>query len=233
MSRGRGTAGRYADTVGSPVIQNRQGRSGSPRSPTRGPVDTSVAGSPGSRVTGPVTRSLPLSAQVDAERPAQPGRATRQVAVRAPGRARPGQLDPLDDLPRPQQHRAGGALDAGDHVAAHVHAVGEVAVEVAGRAEHDRVARRPAAVGVRAGVVRAVVGLDLGEPDAPPRRGAAPRPAAAARPRGPARRAASRRSGKAAVHPLDRCGAARRAVRRPGPARCRRGRRGRRPSPRR
>ena len=46
-----------------------------------------------------------------------------------------------------------------------VHAVGEVDVQVAGRTEHDLVALGAAAVGVGAGIVVAVVRLDLGEPE--------------------------------------------------------------------
>jgi len=61
--RVRGFAGRYADTLGSPSSQNRQGRSAPLRRPTRGPVRirASAAGRSGAvRVSGPLRRSTPL-----------------------------------------------------------------------------------------------------------------------------------------------------------------------------
>ena len=101
--------------------------------------------------------------ELDAECPTESGRATRQVAVLRAGTALAGDLDAVDDLAGADQHRARGPGRTAPDVAAHVHAVGEVAVQVPGRSEHHRVARRLAAEGVRAGVVRAVVRLDLGE----------------------------------------------------------------------
>ena len=77
---------------------------------------------------------------------------------------RAGEVGALDDPPGAQQHPAGPALGSAHQVEAVPHAVGEVDVGVAGRAEHHGVAVGAAAVGVRAGVVGAVVRLDLGEP---------------------------------------------------------------------
>ena len=76
-----------------------------------------------------------------------------------------GDLEAVDHLAGAQQDGAGLALGPAGDVAAVVHAVGEVDVEVPRRAEHHLVALGAAAVGVGAGVVRAVVRLDLGEPD--------------------------------------------------------------------
>src|SRR5215207_3138329 len=100
-----------------------------------------------------------------AEGLAEAGRAAGQVAGaagRAPG---PHALDPADRLAGPEQHRLGDPLGAADHVGAPVHPVGEVEVEVAGRAEHDRVAGGGAAVGVAGRVEPGpVVGLGLDQP---------------------------------------------------------------------
>jgi Penicillin binding protein transpeptidase domain/PASTA domain len=115
----------------------------------RGPVQGQAVGPPG-----------------QPEGRAQAGRPPGQVAGaagRAPG---PHALDAADRLAGPQQHRLGGPLGGADHVGAPVHPVGEVEVEAAGWAEHDRVAGAGAAVGV-AGRVQAgpVVGLGLDQPD--------------------------------------------------------------------
>src|SRR4051812_14374212 len=114
-------------------------------------------------------------AEVDAEGLAQPTRATREVAVgRSPPAAARG-LEAVDDLAGAQQDRARLALRPAGHVAAVVHAVGEVDVEVTGWTEHHGVPLRHAVEGVRAGVVRSVVRLHLGEPyrDSPVREGGA------------------------------------------------------------
>ena len=65
-ARRRGAAGRYVETLGSPVSQKRHGVSAAARSPTRGPVLTAPAGtgSASSRMTGPERRSVPFSSSV-------------------------------------------------------------------------------------------------------------------------------------------------------------------------
>ena len=84
-------------------------------------------------------------------------------AVRIAGIAR-------DRRERTKQHRSSLALVAADRVRAPVHAVGEVHVQVTGRAEHGGVASREAAIRVARGIVGPEVGLDLD--DAPPARAA-------------------------------------------------------------
>ena len=71
---------------------------------------------------------------------------------------------PVDDLAAAQQQPGGGALRGAHDVGAGVHAVGEVGVQVPRLAEHHRIALGLAAEGVRPGIVGAVVGLDLGDP---------------------------------------------------------------------
>src|SRR5579862_5822998 len=68
--------------------------------------------------------------------------------------------EPLSRLDGPDQHRAGRALWLADEVHAPVDAVGAVDIDVAGRAEHHRIAGRGAAKTVRCGI-GLVVGLDL------------------------------------------------------------------------
>ena len=82
-----------------------------------------------------------------------------------PGAPGAGQLLPLDDLAGPQQHRRRAAVGGADQVHAEVHAVGEVDIGVAGRAEHHRVPLGLPPVRMRGGIGRARVRLDLGEPD--------------------------------------------------------------------
>ena len=61
---------------------------------------------------------------------------------------------PVDHLAGPQQDGRGVAVRTGDNVGAPMHSVDEVGVQVAGRAEHHRGARRAPAEGVRGRVVR-------------------------------------------------------------------------------
>ena len=183
--------------VGSPASQNRHGWCApSPDTPTRGPVRTSAGPArPGHhpqrrRLVG---RVRPVVRAVDPERHGEPGRAAGQVA-RGLGAGTPSEGQRFADhhLTGAQQHRGGDALGTADEVHAPVHAVGEVDVDVPGRAEHDGVARGPAAEGVRARVALAVVRLDLGQAhrdDALWRCGARPpRPAGREPPRAPAGR---------------------------------------------
>ena len=102
---------------------------------------------------------------VDGHRLAEPSGATGQVTVGRATSSAAGGLDAVDDLAGAQQDRARPALRSAGDVAAEVHAVGEVDVEVPGRSEHHRVAVGAAVEGVRAGVVGSVVRLHLGEPD--------------------------------------------------------------------
>ena len=84
---------------------------------------------------------------------------------RGPGAPGAGQLLPLDDLACPQQYRRRAAVGGADQVHAEVHAIGEVDVGVAGRAEHHRVPLGLPPVRMRGGIGRARIRLDLGEPD--------------------------------------------------------------------
>ena len=73
----RGAAGRYVETLGSPVSQKRHGVSGAARSPTRGPVLTALGRDrlrelEGDRAGAQVGAVL---LERDAERAAEPGRA--------------------------------------------------------------------------------------------------------------------------------------------------------------
>src|SRR5439155_1940969 len=77
-------------------------------------------------------------------------------------------VDTYDGRAAPQQHGARPSRLAAHDVGAPVHAVREVHVEVAGRTEHDAIARRLAPERVAAGILVARVGLDLDEPDRKP-----------------------------------------------------------------
>ena len=97
----------------------------------------------------------PLVVTGDGQGPAQlagPGQGARVLGRRVGHQQR---------LGGPDQHRPGLAVGFGDEVHAVVHAVDQVHVQVAGRAEHDRRPWRGAAAGVRGQVARAQVGLDL------------------------------------------------------------------------
>ena len=97
---------------------------------------------------------------------------------------------PVDDLPGAQQHRGRGALFPADHVGAVVHAVGEVDVEAARRAEHHVVARGPAR-GRRASPGSsgpAYASTSVIRTATPPHRRIAPSRAGATSSTGPARR---------------------------------------------
>ena len=101
------------------------------------------------------TRSAPSKVPVDAQGLAQLGRAAAQVAV-APGRrtARPASRRARRAARAPAAARRRRRRRAPhDDVGAPVHAVGEVHVQVPGRPEHRRVARRRAAEGVAGRVV--------------------------------------------------------------------------------
>ena len=183
---------------------------------------------------------------VDRERLAEPRRPARKI----PGRSLDGppaarQLLPRDHRAGPQQHGRRGAWRHADDVHAEVHAVGEVHVGVPWRPEHHRVPRRPAPVRVRRGVALAVVGLHLGQPDRDEALGGFVLEHAAEQARrdlrsGPVEELPREQPGRLVRHrrpwPTPRrrspWRAARRAVRPPGPAPCRRtpcGRRARRP----
>ena len=132
--------GRYGETVGSPSIQNRHGRSSAARpTPTRGPGSDLGRRPAGRRcAAGSASRdaeqtSAPLCARSMPERLAEPGRARGpgRVATGAAGRP-PGagqRRRPSITSPGPQQHGRRGALRPADQVHAEVHAVGEVDVE--------------------------------------------------------------------------------------------------------
>ena len=161
----RAAAGRYVETVGSPSTQNRQGRSAALRRPTRGPVRDARRGCPGRgegqrtgrEVGAVVRRGRCPSAWQSRAGPRARSRSVlprRRRAVPSPSTTSPARSSTADAV----------ALGADHHVAAVVHAVGEVDVEVAGRAEHHlRCGRVSPFDGVRARVTRSVVRLDLGD----------------------------------------------------------------------
>src|SRR6266511_6054467 len=105
----------------------------------------------------------------DPERLGQPRRARGQLTV-APRRVTPvaHDLDALDGRAAPQQYRARPARLTADDVGAPMHAVREVHVEVAGRAEHHAIARRLTPIPVAPRILVARVRLDLDEPDGDP-----------------------------------------------------------------
>ena len=119
-----------------------------------------------------------LSRTVDSDRqqigavvgPGQPqrlGQSGRPAGQLDGGAARPGgagrDVLAVDDLAGPDEHRAGHPDRSADDVGAPVHAVDEVDVQEAGRAEHDRVALGRPTERVRSRVIGALVGLDLGQ----------------------------------------------------------------------
>jgi hypothetical protein len=107
---------------------------------------------------------VPVIGEGDAQRHAEASRTAGEVGIHLGGRATLScGLDPVDDLAGAHQDGRGRSLRRADHVGAHVHPVGEVGVQVPGRAEHHRVATGLPAEGVRAGVDLAEVRLDLGE----------------------------------------------------------------------
>ena len=173
--RMRGTCRRYALTVGSPSSQNRHGRSCAPVTPTRGPARPpppaaparpAAAAGPGRRRAG--TRRTPRG-RCRARRRAGPGPRARSTSRRTAGRRSRAVASPSTTSPARSSTAEASPSTPGDHVHAPVHAVGEVDVGVPGRAEHHRVARGAAPVGVRGRVAgRAGVRLDLGDPDGDP-----------------------------------------------------------------
>ena len=84
----------------------------------------------------------------DAERLSEPaGAGAQQSLVRHPAPG-PHRLQPVRRPQRSQQHGRADAIRVADDVHAPVQPVRAVHVQMTGRAEHDRVARRPAAEGV-------------------------------------------------------------------------------------
>src|SRR5579872_4795186 len=79
----------------------------------------------------------------------------------------PDGLEAGDRRPRPQEDRTGHALRPAHDVGAPVHPVGEIDVEVAGRAEHRRVPPGRSPVGVGGRILGAPVRLDLDDPGHP------------------------------------------------------------------
>ena len=256
LGRTRGTYGRYTDTVGSPVSQNRHGRSAALLTPTRGPWLTAArrpappvaarirSAEVGSHTSAPSwARSMPRDWHSRAgprasSRPGTAGRPARRAVRRAAASGTPSMTSA-----RPQQHGRGRAGRQAGQVHAEVHAVGEVHVRVPGRPEHDRVARGAPPVGVRGRVGGALVRLDLGQPHRDQAIGGLVLQHAAQQAWRDLQRVAGeelarqqrvRRHGHAttvSAPPRRRARplprAARRAARPPGPARCRRARCGR------
>ena len=137
-------AGRYAETVGSPSSQNRQGYAAAsppaPATPTRGPVRTTAVGRRSRR--DPRRRPAPrgihgveaglLTAQRRGSSRGGPGPAPSRARA-TPARRAAATSSPATTSPGAQQDRAGRTGRAADDVGAPVHAVGEVDVEVTGR----------------------------------------------------------------------------------------------------
>jgi hypothetical protein len=108
----------------------------------------------------------------DPERLRQSTRAGRDPALRRPrGQVaqRPHALDSFHRFEGAQQHGRAPAAGLAHHVGADVHAIASVGVETARRSEHRAVARRLAAVGVRAWVGSiAEIGFHLDDPPGEP-----------------------------------------------------------------
>ena len=158
--------GRYTDTVGSSASQNRHGtsrvaagaatRPPAARSGPRAPAPACRCAAPAA-ATPAAQRRAPSCDAGQAERRGQPGRPAGQVAVRLrrrPARAR-ASSSPSTTSPARSSTARRAPVRTADDVGAPVHAVGEVDVEVPGRAEHHRVARGPPPERVRPRVVLA------------------------------------------------------------------------------
>ena len=173
-------AGRYAETVrssGQPEAPREPAsrRRPAPETPTRGPVVRAAAATASVAVQHDVAARLrhvgAVGAQVEAERARRAGPGRGRAGARSRRRRRalaasPRQVDALDDLAGAQQHgRRRCRSGSRDDVDAVVQAEVPVDVQAARLGEHHRVARGAAAEGVRARVVGAAVGLDLGEPE--------------------------------------------------------------------
>ena len=151
VRRRRGAAGRYG-RHGRLAVDPEPPRATapSPATPTRGPVRTVAGGParPAGRAAAAATRVEQVGAVVRRRsRPSalrQPGRAAGELARRvAPSAAGRGQRRrPSTTSPARSSTADGRPRRPADDVHAPVHAVGEVDVEVARRAEHHRVARR-------------------------------------------------------------------------------------------
>ena len=159
--RRRGTAGRYADTrrlavePEPPRRRRAVARDPDPR-PARGPRASAPAGAPAARRSadrGSVSVGAvvpPSTPSADVSRAGPRARSRGDARRRTPCAARAS--TPSTTSPARSSTAEASPVGPADEVHAPVHAVGEVDVDVAGRPEHHRVARRPAAVGVRAGV---------------------------------------------------------------------------------
>ena len=157
---------RYVDTYGLSVTQNRHGRSAACCTPTRGPA--LYGDRAGGRLQGHRAGAEDVGALVyggEPQRLGQPARPPGQIPIGRPAPATARLLQPGDHLAGPQQHPRGHAVRPADHVGRPVHPVREVDVQMPRRSEHHRVPRGPAAIGVRRRIRRAVVRLDLDEPD--------------------------------------------------------------------
>ena len=108
---------------------------------------------------------------VDAERLAELRRPAAERSVGSIATSRGAHRgNARDRRERTKQHRSSSPSWPQTALRAPVHAVGEVHVQVAGRAEHGGVASREAAIRVARGIVGAEIGLDLD--DAAPARAA-------------------------------------------------------------
>src|SRR5204862_1700132 len=128
--------------------------------------DLELAGA-GSHVERRPVERQPVVLARQRERLAEPARPGAEEPARLEAAALLHRLDAGERLERPDQNRVRDALRLADEVETPVDAVGAVDVRVAGRAEHRRVALRPAAVAVSRRIL-VVVGLDLDDHAADP-----------------------------------------------------------------
>ena len=162
-SRGTGR-----ETAGSPSQLNRRSRSAACRRPTR--VPTAIGGvgiarrSMWIREAGS-SRSMPSSARV-IPRPRHrfPGPRSSACAGQAVAASSHHRRDALLHGRGTQEHRSRNAVRLGHHVRAVVHPVGEVHVQVRGRAEHHARPGRRAAERMRGGIDGAEIRLGLDDP---------------------------------------------------------------------
>ena len=129
------------------------------RVPTTGSTSSQPGGA-GSIEIGPAVEVGAVEVELDAERLRELARPRAEVLDALEAAARAHQLDPLERLERPDQHRRADALRLADGVEQRVDAVGAVDVGAPRRPEQDVGARRHADVGV-AGRLGVVVGLGL------------------------------------------------------------------------
>ena len=96
---------------------------------------------------------------------AEPSGTAGKIAVAYPSPSRSCDIHAFDYFTRTHQNSGADSFGTATDVPGPVHAVGEVEVQVASRAEHHSIPSGSAAIGVRCRISRAVVRFELGEPD--------------------------------------------------------------------